>query len=137
MREEGWGEFEQIKKGEHLHHSFGRTLSYYAPIHHLFSRYGKLSPGKKFLHLGSSTGLYTEFLQEQGVHAVGLDINSFANQAARKAGNKRSIRGDAQRLPFKDGTFHFALSDHFLFSHYFSHEVIDGKIVQELARVMK
>ncbi len=108
---------------------FGRTLPHYIPIHELLLKMAKGNiKGKKILHIASSTGLYTFFLQSLGAKAIGFDIGTEALQIAKNLKNKRLVRGDARTwayfktkkhfLPFKDGSINIVVSDNFLFSDY-------------------
>ncbi len=116
---------------------FGRTLQHYAPIHTKLLEYAKNGiKGKRILHLASATGVYTRFLQEKGAKAIALDRNKDAVKIAKKIGNERVVRANAEatifiraddfesavykknHLPFKKNCMDFVVSDHFLFSDY-------------------
>lgn len=112
---------------------FGRSLPYYAPFYRMLLAHShKKIKGKRLLHIGSSTGLFTRFLQDKGVKSVALDLDAVASKTAKKIGNKQVVRAmatienQAQKdifsipsvpfLPFKSESFDFLISDHFLFS---------------------
>lgn len=93
--------------------------------------------GDCVLDLGVGTGLSLPFYPD-GVHVVGVDLSlGMLRQARRKVGNGASrriklVRGDALRLPFRDGTF-----DHVLVTHVVS--VVDDpfRLVEEARRVVR
>lgn len=102
----------------YLHDTFGRTLPYYAPILHVLRKHGGNLGRKRLLHMGSSFGIFTRYLQSKNVNAVALDLDNLAVNLAKRLGNKRVVRGDAGKLPFAQNSFDFFVSDHFLFSGY-------------------
>ena len=113
----------------HVLADFGRTLVYYAPIHAALERnLGNRWIGKTGLHLAAGTGIYTRYLQDLGVEAVGLDNSPGAQQIALQMGNRHWVRHDADldhpkkrgkaNFPFPANTFDFFVSDRFLFSHF-------------------
>ena len=97
---------------------FGRTPQYYARIHAALSKFIGPVKGKSILHIASSKGVYTRFLQEKGAKAVALDLNPKASKFAKKLRNKGVVNADAQHLPFVDSSFDAFVSDRFLFSGY-------------------
>jgi len=109
------------------HSDFGRRLEYYHKIHALLKKHGKGLRGKKLLHIASATGVYTRYLQNIGVKAVGMDLNPEAGAIAKEIENKRTVLANARVesknlpkrfFPFADNSFDFFLSDRFLFSTY-------------------
>ncbi|HZX20135.1 MAG TPA: methyltransferase domain-containing protein [archaeon] len=121
-----------------------RVVEHYATAHAILEHVAKQNlKGKKILHLAASTGVYVKFLEtECGANAIAIDIDSISLTDAKTRGVK-SVRGDAiprkeldefkllpsgvwvpkkpfvvNHLPFKDNSFDFVISDHFLFSNY-------------------
>ncbi|MDO8627258.1 MAG: methyltransferase domain-containing protein [Candidatus Diapherotrites archaeon] len=125
--------------------NFGRTLDYYEPIHETLLRYTERIRGKSLLHIASSSGIYTRFLQSRGVKAVAFDVGKDAIVISKKVGNKRIVQGDAlpssEKLPFADNSFHFFLSDNFLFSKYNAifdtGEIGSLSVLHDLHRILK
>lgn len=128
-----------IRRGLDQTHDFGRTLSYYSSIYELFRSFapGNTLKGKTFLHVGSSVGLFTEFLQSTGAKAIPLDPNFVANRLSRKIGNKRTVRGAAQHLPFRGDSVDFVLSDHFLMARYPSLRHLEMRVLREVHRILR
>ena len=65
------------------------------------------------LDLGCGGGLYTFELERRGALPVGLDFQMDALRQARKQAGRRKIfwvRGDATRLPFREGIFELVVS---------------------------
>lgn len=160
-----------------LRNSRQRILLHYAPIHGIL-RYltrEKLK-GKKILHLAGSTGVYAHFLQRKyGAHVINLDMNHESLIDARRRGGKMQVEADAisqkkwdgqrfkqtksgllipddtsHHLPFKNKSFDFVISDHFLYSNYAGPYIQDHgfeekhgsfrrseEVLHELNRVMK
>lgn len=122
---------------------FSRKLSDYSRIHQLLLRHIRRVKGKRLLHIGSSVGFYTEFLQQLGVQAVALDKHSLSMKMTEGLGHKRAVRGDAKKLPFHSSSFDLFLSDHFLFANYFTYSGgsvdagVDHQILSELHRVLR
>ncbi len=78
-------------------------------LDHIF-RHGDLEDRQRVLDIGCGTGRYTVLMQQRsGRPMVGLDLAAGMLAKARaKAGDGSDlllVRGDAQRLPFKDGSF--------------------------------
>ena len=107
--------------------------------------------GKHILHVGSCNGAYAKFLQADcKAKAVALDLNSTLTKDSRKRG-VRTVRGDAipkkeeggfeqkpgslcwtlkeprlvTHLPFRDKSFEFVVSEHFLFSNFHKDSKVD------------
>jgi SAM-dependent methyltransferase len=139
------GMFKTARKNaekEVIYHDLGRTLPYYAEIHEALSRNAggiKKLKGKKVLHLAASTGIYTKYLQSLGINAISLDIDKLAVKKATETGTKKIILADAKKLPFKENSIDFFISDHFLLSDYLVLELERGskKVLTELSRVLK
>lgn len=124
---------------------FGRKLSYYAGILTALRKHIKNLKGTKGLHLASSFGIFTKFLQERGVKSVAFDIGEVATQIAKQVGNKRVVRGDAMGanlLPFKQNSFDFFVSDQFLlslpkFDRSILNKVVDSVVLLRLNLILK
>lgn len=101
---------------------FGRTLPTYHTIYENLRQFGRALKGKTLLHLASSTGIFTKFLQDKGMMAIPFDIHPDAMQIAKRLGNRTPVRGDALQLPFKDNSFDFVVSDMFILSNYIPFE---------------
>ncbi|MEB1809746.1 MAG: class I SAM-dependent methyltransferase [Bacillaceae bacterium] len=70
--------------------------------------------GEKALDLGCGTGIYSYWLNEQGLAVTGIDISSgMLNVAKSKPGaqNIEFLQGDIEHLPFKDETFDLIISN--------------------------
>ena len=93
-----------------------------------------VAPGSSYLDVGCGAGTYTRWLNEQGLHVVGLD---YSQPTLTKARGRTSpeiplCAGDATRLPFADATFDGALCFGVL------QAVSDSTpVVRELARILK
>lgn len=57
------------------------------------------------LEVGSGTGHFTRWFDQQGPAAVGLDLSAAMLLQARSLDGIPLVRGDASRLPFADGAF--------------------------------
>lgn len=75
----------------------------------LFVEHGGLRPGVKALELGCGTGVFLERVSGSGASIAAIDLSSDLLTRARQrlAGhvNVALVRGDAERLPFPDGSF--------------------------------
>ena len=72
--------------------------------------------GKDVVELGRGTGYVSAWLARRGARPVGIDLSQ--NQLASAAGFQREfgqrfplIQGDAERAPFRDGSFDLAISE--------------------------
>ena len=72
---------------KNLLNDFGRDLEYYATVDQMLREHGGDIKGKKLLHVGSSSGVYTKFLQEEGVQAVAMDVKRDATKIGKIIGN--------------------------------------------------
>jgi ubiquinone/menaquinone biosynthesis C-methylase UbiE len=138
--------------------SHARVGMHYIETHAVldFVSHGLLR-GKKIVHLGASTGVYAQYLQQyHEAKAIALDRHALALKQAKERGVKKVIRADAlggisvPHLPFKDASLDYAVSEHFLFSNYHKglwkdpgFEKFDGSIerseqtLREINRVLK
>ncbi len=128
---------EYLRGGGGLLNDYGRTLPHYAPVHRLLLKYGSGLRGKKLVHIASSLGLYTQFLQSLGVKAIGLDMNTAALNVAKKIGNRRGVRGDAQFLPVRNNALDYVLADHFLLANYGPIRGVEREFFAQIHRVLR
>lgn len=87
--------------------------------------------GARALDLGAGSGGNTALLRHRGYASVALEHHPVAAAFARSRGLS-VVRGDAQRLPFGDGTFDLVLACDVL-----EHLRDDDAAVQELRRVLQ
>ncbi|MDO8627970.1 MAG: methyltransferase domain-containing protein, partial [Candidatus Diapherotrites archaeon] len=138
-----------------IHSDFGRTLAYYKPFHVLLKKFGGKLKGKSLLHLASSSGIFTSFLQSFGMKTIAFDSSEHAAEISKAIGNKKIVRGSAptksitdspknRSLPFKDSSFDFFVSDNFLFSRYYYIDFNVNKVehtstdvLNEIHRILK
>jgi SAM-dependent methyltransferase len=67
-----------------------------------------IKPAMKVLDVGCGRGAYVNRLSQQGVAAFGLDIATYDDWVGRMQGTYFS--GSADRMPFSDGAFDYALA---------------------------
>ncbi|MFF2849322.1 methyltransferase domain-containing protein [Streptomyces sp. NPDC058001] len=93
----------------------------------------RAAPGDRVLDVGCGTGLAVAELLDRGVRAVGVDHEPGALESARHRIPGADLRvGDAEDLPFPDGTFHACRADKVL------HELADpARAVAEMRRVVR
>jgi SAM-dependent methyltransferase len=70
-----------------------------------------ITKGQRVLDVGSGTGRWMAWAEQRGACVFGIDAcHEMIQKAARKPGLAgRSVRADAQRLPFRDGAVDIAL----------------------------
>ena len=73
----------------------------------LFVTHGRMAPGMRVLEVGCGTGEFTRRVAPVGARLVALDLSSdlLARARAKAEAVAQFVRGDAQALPFADGTF--------------------------------
>jgi len=75
----------------------------------LFAELAELRPGRLALELGCGTGIFLEKAAESGARIVGIDLSldllAAARARAAALGNVRLTSGNAELLPYPDGTF--------------------------------
>ncbi|MBI3932195.1 MAG: methyltransferase domain-containing protein [Acidobacteria bacterium] len=74
-----------------------------------FVEHGALGPGRRALELGCGTGVFLERVARSGADLHGLDLSPdlLARARERVAGtaNVRLVQGNAEAMPFPDGSF--------------------------------
>lgn len=83
--------------------------------------------------LGCGVGLMTGPLAGRGIRVVGLDFNRTACEAAARAGLV-GVRGDALRLPFREGAFALSMSVEVIQQH---DPDAAAALVAEAARIVR
>lgn len=70
--------------------------------------------GQRLLELGCGGGQWSAFLSEEGAEAVGIDLSASQLEFARRftEGRVPLVLGDAEDLPFADGSFEIVFCDH-------------------------
>jgi hypothetical protein len=74
---------------------------------------GRIAGGSLF-EAGVGTGRLSGPLQEAGVNVTGCDVSAAMLATARGKGVRRLIRADLRLLPFRDGSFDCAMTNHVL-----------------------
>src|SRR3990172_5675725 len=92
---------------------------------------GRLTAGERILDLGAGTGRYARLLAEFA-RVVALDRSPDMLARAREKGGFDSVRGDAHRLPFQNGSFDATVAVMVL------HQIPDyPDVLREVARVSR
>jgi ubiquinone/menaquinone biosynthesis C-methylase UbiE len=101
----------------------------------IFAREGGLRPGLRALEVGCGTGIFLEAAATTGADIVALDLSSDLLAQARArvaaAGKVRLSLGNAEQMPFRDGSFDAAYGSSIL-----HHLNIDAALA-EVHRVLK
>lgn len=94
----------------------------------------RVVPGQVVLDLGCGPGDGAALLADAGAVAIGLDYSQGMIDSAKKESRLggRLLRGDAGRLPFKDGAF-----DKIVCTNSFHHYPDHFKALCEMRRVLK
>ena len=75
----------------------------------IFAREGALAPGQRALEVGCGTGIFLQVAARTGASIVALDLSAdlLAQARARVAseGKVRLSLGNAEQMPFRDGSF--------------------------------
>jgi len=88
--------------------------------------------GKRVLEIGVGTGRYAVPLQKSGIRVVGVDIAPKMVERGLAKGLRDVVFADGARLPFRDGSFDAATSNHVL------HLVPDWRaVLGEVERVLR
>ena len=84
----------------------------WVPIAERLRDYYALSPGDRVLDIGSAKGFLLHDLAAvaPGVSVYGLDISAYALTHAMEDVQARSVRGNADVLPFQDRSFELVIS---------------------------
>jgi ubiquinone/menaquinone biosynthesis C-methylase UbiE len=97
-----------------------------------FVRLSALPPGARVADIGCGSGAFTTLLAERGYRATGLDISpKLIALARRKFPDIEFIEGDAEKLPFDDGSF-----DGVLLSGLIHHFPDQRRLAAEVFRVL-
>ena len=64
-----------------------------------------IGSARTMLEVGVGTAHFTRWFESSGIRCVGLDFSSLMLKEAKKLWNGHLIRGDAHRLPFREGAF--------------------------------
>ena len=75
----------------------------------IFAREGGLRPGQRALEVGCGTGIFLQVAAATGADIVALDLSADLLAQARvrvaAAANVRLSLGNAEQMPFRDGSF--------------------------------
>ena len=75
----------------------------------IFARHGGLRPGQRALEVGCGTGIFLEAAATTGADVVALDLSADLLAQARArvaaAGKVRLSLGNAEQMPFREGSF--------------------------------
>lgn len=93
--------------------------------------------GKRVLEIGCGMGLHSELMRKAGADLTSIDISPTSVELTRRRFALKQVDGDvrrcdAERLPFGDATFDFVWSWGVI-----HHSSQTGRIVREIARVLK
>lgn len=98
-----------------------------------FTRLTGLPPGARVADLGCGSGAFTELLRQAGYRSTGLDISpKLVELGRRKYPGLELIEGDAENLPFEDGSF-----DGVLLSGIVHHFPDPRRLAAETRRILK
>jgi len=82
---------------------------YSRALYDVLSEYG-FKPGSSVLDVACGTGLASEPLLKRGLNVTGLDVSeAMLDKARMRLKEARLVVGDAENLPFGDGSFHAAI----------------------------
>ena len=96
----------------------------------------QLKRGSIALDVGCGTGRHIRALKASGLSMVGLDRSGALLQIAKSKDEVPLARGDMRRLPFSDASFDGVFSFFTSFG-YFSSEMDDARVLNEVHRVLK
>lgn len=98
-----------------------------------FKRLTNLPPGSRIIDIGCGSGVFTQLLKDAGYRMVGLDISSKLIERGKNVyPDLELVVGDAEALPFADGTF-----DGVLLSGIVHHFPDPRKLASETYRVLR
>jgi len=102
---------------------------YSRSLYDVLAEYG-FKPGSTVLDVACGTGLASEPLLKRGLQVTGVDISEAMLDKARiRLKEARLVVGDAEKLPFGDGTFHAVICAQAI------HWMDQPKALAEMARV--
>jgi SAM-dependent methyltransferase len=120
MAAQTWDPLAYERNGAFVHELAGGVLEWLDP-----------QPGEYILDLGCGDGQLTQRIAESGAHVLGVDASAEMVAAARERGIEAE-HANAERLPFRDGTFDA------VFSNAVLHWVRDqDAMMQQVRRVLK
>src|SRR6266446_6052027 len=91
----------------------------------------EIRAGETVLDVGCGPGIVTDALARRGLTAVGIDFTAAMLDEARRGGGTY-VRGDVERLPFREGSFDCAVSRNTI------HHLPDpGAALLSMARVVR
>jgi len=118
--------------------SFAPTAMFTTPVAAELLRFAGLHAGERVLDVGTGTGVVAITAARLGAHVEALDLTpellAQARENAAIAGCGQIVwtEGDAEQLPYADGSFDLVLSQ---FGHMFAPR--PERVVAELRRVLK
>jgi len=118
--------------------TFAPVAQFTTPVAGQLVKFAGISPGEKVLDVGTGTGVVAITAARSGAQATGLDLTPALLQQARE--NSRIAQtenivwteGDAEDLPYPDGSFDVVLSQ---FGHIFAPR--PEMAVSEIRRVLR
>lgn len=94
-------------------------------------------PAGPLLDLACGAGRHMLEFENQGMHAIGLDLSSpLLHQARRRGGDLMLVQGDMRHLPFGDGSFDMVVNFFTSFG-YFAAPEEDEQVLDEIRRVLR
>ncbi len=94
-----------------------------------------IRPGERVLDVGAGTGTLVRLLYEKGAHVTGIDADPRILEIARKkVPEVKFVEGNAQSLPFPDGSFEVVTSS-LVFHHL--HPQAKRAALREIHRVLR
>jgi SAM-dependent methyltransferase len=121
-------EYEIMHRFEDSHWWFVAKRNYIKTILDLHLK----DKGKNILDIGCGTGGVSELLKDYG-RVFGLDRHEAACEFFRQRNNFPLIKGDANRLPFKKGTFHLVVLLDVLYHQHISD---DQKVLEQIHQLL-
>jgi len=121
-------EYEIMQRFENSHWWFVAKKNYIKTILDLYLK----DKGNNILDIGCGTGGITESLKDYG-RVFGLDRHGSACEFFRQKTRFPLIKGDANRLPFKKGTFHLIVLLDVLYHQYISD---DGEVLEQIHQLL-
>ena len=93
-----------------------------------------IQPGKRLIDIACGLGYLADMAAERGLDAVGIDVSNIALKKAKQECKhaKMLLLGDAERLPWPDHTFDYAVNLGSL-----EHFIDPAAAVREMRRILK